>query len=225
MHPAHEEVPVNTILTPEATPAPWSMPLAFEVVKSAPPTTTAVNESATRAVALFLSDERAGTEWAAAVQAWADVSKMRKVVRRGTPAHFQRAEHLPGVTSTYRGVRVRAFLPSPTDALDSDLRRMQVSGSEFELGVPSEDAFLTVEVNPSLTMSTGKSSAQCGHAAQLALLAMTDQDKDRWAASGFSVRVLRPDAAGFAAAAARVRVFDAGFTEIPAGSNTVVASW
>jgi peptidyl-tRNA hydrolase len=81
---------------------------------------------------------------------------------------------------------------------------------------------LTYALNPAATMSSGKIVAQVAHAAVLAAGTLED-----WARAGCPARVLAPDAPTFDALAARsdcvARVVDAGLTEVPPGTITVIA--
>lgn len=83
---------------------------------------------------------------------------------------------------------------------------------------------LIYALNPDAVMSSGKTVAQVAHAAVMA--ADTGALKD-WVAAGCPARVIAPDAATFAALAARedcvARVVDAGLTEVPPGTVTVLA--
>lgn len=206
--------------------APWAMPIAFVAEKQSPATVTAICEASAKAVvALLAHPATLSGEWRPLVERWT-AGRIRKVVRRGTPAHFARAEHLPGVTVEHAGAKVRAFVPGPTDQLPADLKRLQVSGSEPpELGTPSEGALVSVMVNPALSMSVGKTAAQVSHAAQLAWMQMDPVRRFTWEVTGFSVRVVHPSPEEWELLlpSAKVRVVDAGFTEIPPGSNTAVA--
>jgi len=87
-----------------------------------------------------------------------------------------------------------------------------------------EDARATYVLNPAAVMSSGKTIAQIAHAA---VMAATQPALDSWVAAGAPGRVLAPGDAGFDAAARRhdcvARVVDAGLTEVPAGTVTVVA--
>jgi peptidyl-tRNA hydrolase len=107
------------------------------------------------------------------------------------------------------------------------LERLQAMSSELE--PPAERAAprpgaMTYVLNPAAPMSSGKTIAQVAHAAVLA----ADSGKvEDWVAAGCPGQVVAPDPAGFAAAEAdprcAARVVDAGLTELPPGTLTVVA--
>lgn len=107
------------------------------------------------------------------------------------------------------------------------LERLQAMSTALEPAPARADdhdrrAALTYALNPAATMSSGKTVAQIGHAAVMA----GDRLED-WVAAGCPGRVLAPDAATFASLAARsdcvARVVDAGLTEVPPGTITVIA--
>jgi peptidyl-tRNA hydrolase len=109
------------------------------------------------------------------------------------------------------------------------LERLQAMSTALE-PAPSrvepddERQALTYALNPAATMSSGKTVAQIAHAA---VMADERGGVDDWVAAGCPGRVVAPDAPTFAALAARedcvARVVDAGLTEIPPGTVTVVA--
>ncbi len=107
------------------------------------------------------------------------------------------------------------------------LERLQAMSSALES--PPEDAperpgAVTYALNPAAVMSSGKTVAQIAHAAVMA--ADTGELED-WVAAGCPGRVIAPGAARFAALASGgtcvARVVDAGLTEVPPGTVTVVA--
>jgi peptidyl-tRNA hydrolase len=106
------------------------------------------------------------------------------------------------------------------------LERLQAMSTELE--PPPESAppgdGVSYLVNPDLRMSSGKTIAQVAHAAVLA--ADTGALED-WVAAGCPGQVLAPSRATFQAACRRddlaARVVDAGLTEVPPGTITVLA--
>lgn len=212
--------------------APWAMQLMVRLERDAPPTRTAVCEAAARAVVTLLADPRTTDPdgpWHAAVTRWTD-GRIRKVVRRARGTRWVQSGTVDHVLVEHAGAEVRAYVPGATDAVPPVVARQQVAGIDVpEAGAPSPvtSSTLRIAVTPHVAMSTGKAAAQCGHAAQLAWLAMGPARQDAWRNAGFPVSVTLPDAREWAllAAAAPVRVTDAGFTEVPAGTDTTVATW
>jgi peptidyl-tRNA hydrolase len=110
------------------------------------------------------------------------------------------------------------------------LERMQAMTSEltpvpFEPGPAGNrpDA-LTYLVNPALEMSSGKTLAQIAHAA---VMAADTGALEEWVGAGCPARVLAPSPSRFAelcaSPALAARVEDAGLTEVPPGTVTVLA--
>jgi peptidyl-tRNA hydrolase len=215
--------------------APWAMPIVVRVEKGAEPDAAAVAEAIGIAVARLLDDPRVSDsgEWADAMRRWLD-GRIRKVARRARGARWEAVQNLPGLTVSHRGAQARAFVPTSTAAVPPEIAKLQVSGLKLPDGAPSAprpDA-LPVALTPHVTMSPLKAAVQVAHATQLARTqlartAMGRRDLKRWRASGFDVRLVRPDAATWArlASSAKVVVRDAGFTEIPPGTRTTVALW
>jgi peptidyl-tRNA hydrolase len=83
---------------------------------------------------------------------------------------------------------------------------------------------VTYLLNPEARMSSGKTVAQVAHAA---VMAADTGGLEAWVAAGCPGRVLAPSVAEFEAATTRddvvARVVDAGLTEVPPGTVTVVA--
>jgi hypothetical protein len=153
----------------------------------------------------------------------------RKVcLRARNPAQWEDALAEPhALAGDAEGESVAAFPPRRLSERTQLFERLQAMSGE--LAPPparaddgGADGVLTYVLNPGARMSSGKTLAQIAHAAVLAAGHLDD-----WAAAGCPARVLAPDAAGFAAAGAAggcvARVVDAGLTEIPPGTVTVVA--
>jgi peptidyl-tRNA hydrolase len=216
---------------PFASTQPWAMQLAMRDERANRPTHLAVCEAAASAVVTLLADPRSAPEgeWYPFVHHWAS-GPIRKVVRRGRGIRFTQVQELDGVEVEHAGAQVRAFVPGPVDQVPAALAKMQVGGTDVpEHGKPSEpvDGGITVALTALTPMTTGKSAAQSGHAAQLALLAMDEGQRGLWASTGWAVRVLTPDAEGWAEAVrqSRIAVHDGGFTEVAPGTQTAVAWW
>ncbi|TCO48681.1 peptidyl-tRNA hydrolase [Kribbella antiqua] len=201
--------------------------LVVRVEKNARPGQTDALETAARAVLAILADERSigEGEWAEAMRAWQD-ARIRKVVRRARGAEWRRAEALPGITVTGDTAEVRVFPPVPLDAVPKDLAKLQVTGTDFEdpddLDAPESPVLW---INPGLTMSSGKAMAQCGHAAHLAWLALSESGRKEWVAADFAlaVRTATPGQWQRLLTSGLPVVQDAGFTEVAPGSRTVIA--
>ncbi|MFW6721534.1 peptidyl-tRNA hydrolase [Streptomyces sp. MAR4 CNY-716] len=226
------------------------LPLVVRIERGSPPTRTDALQTAARAVLILLADERATGDgpWAEAVRDWQD-ARIRKVVRRARGAEWRRAEALPGITVTQpaggaaagapgapegSGVpeagaaEVRVFPPVPLDGWPKDLARLQVSGTDLaDPGPPPPPPAGTpvLWLAPGLDMTAGKAMAQAGHGAQLAWWELTGADRAAWRAAGFplAVRTPAPERWAELVASGLPVVRDAGYTEIAAGSCTVVA--
>ncbi len=201
----------------------------MRIEKGAPPARTDALETAARAVLVMLSDERSlgDGEWAQAVRDWQD-ARIRKVVRRARGAEWRRAEALPGITVTGKSAEVRVFPPVPLDGWPKELARLQVSGTDLDDPEPPVEADASAPVlwlNPEIEMSAGKAMAQAGHGAQLAWWELPDEERAAWRDAGFplAVRIAEPTRWGRLTTSGLPLVRDAGYTEIPAGSCTVVA--
>ena len=125
------------------------------------------------------------------------------------------------------GEAVIALPPRPRSQRGPLLERLQAMSSALEAPpeeAPEEAGTVTYALNPAAVMSSGKTVAQVAHAAVMA--ADTGELED-WVAAGCPGRVIAPGAARFAALAAQgacaARVVDAGLTEVPPGTITVLA--
>jgi peptidyl-tRNA hydrolase len=221
---------------PEAPPsvwdstAPWAMQLAVLDTRPERPPHLAVCEAVAAAVVTLLADPRSVSgEWSPQVRRWAS-GPVRKVVRRGRGVKFAATAAVPGVEVERRGVTARAFVPVPVDRLPRELATLQVGGTQMpEVGEPAPyvEGGVTIALTPHAELSTGKAAAQSGHAAHIAWQSMPADARDRWAATGWAVSVVLPDAADWRRLAATwpVSIRDGGFTEVRPGTMTAVAGW
>jgi len=107
------------------------------------------------------------------------------------------------------------------------LERLQAMSTALEPPpeeAPEEPGVVTYALNPAAVMSSGKTVAQIAHAA---VMAADTGALETWVAAGCPGSVIAPGATTFAALAARgacvARVVDAGLTEVPPGTVTVLA--
>jgi hypothetical protein len=108
------------------------------------------------------------------------------------------------------------------------LERLQAMSTELTAppspAAPDRRLAVTYLLNPAARMSSGKTVAQVAHAA---VMAADTGALEAWVAEGCPGRVLAPSAAEFEAATTRddvvARVVDAGLTEVPPGTVTVIA--
>lgn len=228
--------------------APWAMQLVAHVPTGHTLTHEAVCAAAATAVVQLLAHPNAEPDgaWNPAITRWLD-GRIRKLVRRAKATRWEAAQTVPGVTVEVAGAQVRALVPGPTDHVPATISRLQVSGFDLTSTEPTEptgpartrhpalSSLVHVHLNPHLPLSTGKAAAQAAHAAQLAMLHMEPDQRRAWAAVDHlvAVDVCDPDqwtrlavsSAGRPARSKAVAVHDAGFTEIPAGSLTAIATW
>lgn len=107
------------------------------------------------------------------------------------------------------------------------LERMQAMTSELEPppSEPRDPALLTYLLNPNVEMSSGKALAQIAHAA---VMAADSGELEEWVAAGCPANVARPPALRFRELCGSpnlaARVEDAGLTEVPPGTVTVLAT-
>jgi peptidyl-tRNA hydrolase len=173
----------------------------------------------------------ASEEWAEAVEAWRE--RPGKVTLRARGGQWDAV--LREEDFTYAGdldhAAVLALPPRRRSARSETLTKLQAMASELEpIEVVDEvpaagDRELVYVVNPALTMSTGKTMAQVAHAATGA--AATGQ-VEAWAAAGCPARVVVPKRKETfeqmcASELLVSKVEDAGLTEVPPGTITVLA--
>ncbi len=210
--------------------SPLALQLAARVEKVDPPTVNAICEAAVLATIALLDDPRsaAGGEWHEAVEAW-NGARIRKIVRRGRGAPWQRAQEPAGITIHRDGAEVRAFVPGPLDEAPAALAKLQIQSSPLPEPpsveeLPGFDG-LTIVLTPAVEMSWGKRAAQSAHAGQWAWMRGDRSEVAAWDAADRPLRVVQagPTLWDRCSARAPVRIHDGGFTEIPAGTLTAVA--
>jgi peptidyl-tRNA hydrolase len=125
------------------------------------------------------------------------------------------------------GEAVIALPPRPRSQRGPLLERLQAMSTALEPPpeeAPARDGVVTYALNPAAVMSSGKTVAQIAHAA---VMAADTGALEPWVAAGCPASVIAPGAAMFAALAAQgacvARVVDAGLTEVPPGTVTVLA--
>ena len=216
-------------------PAPWAMQLVARVEKVEPPSGLEVAAAAVLAVIGLLDDERTQTEgaWADALDAWQQHGKIRKLVRRARATAWQRAQEPAGHTARHGRAEVRAYVPSPMDAVPPEVAKLQIRSTPLDAPEqPVDRRGLVIAVTPEVEMSWGKRAAQCAHAGQLLWRDSSPDERTAWIDLGRPVSIVLPDQQGFdelansaTADSATVTVRDGGFTEIPAGTLTAAAWW
>jgi peptidyl-tRNA hydrolase len=187
--------------------------------------------------------ELAGAAAVACLRTFADDPERREAIaqwrdrpgkvclRARTLAQWEQVLGEPGaaVAGDPDGEAVVALAPRRRSQRGPLLERLQAMSTALEPPperAASDDrrAALTYALNPAATMSSGKTVAQVAHAA---VMAANGGALGEWVRAGCPARVLAPDAQSFDALAARsdcvARVVDAGLTEVPRGTITVIA--
>jgi peptidyl-tRNA hydrolase len=223
---------------------PWSLPVVVRVERDRRPSHhQAMYASAQSIVRLLAGPATApGGPWHEPLERWAD-GRIRKVVRRARGSRWLDVAALPGVTATVDDAEVRALLPHPVSEVPPAVGKLQVEGLDLDVDpdraprrFPPGDGpdaacgpTLTIVVAPRLVMSTGKACAQVGHAAQLGLLELDEEQVFGWVDAGFPLRIVdatpstwRDVVHGEVEAAL---VTDAGFTEVEPGTHTCASTF
>jgi peptidyl-tRNA hydrolase len=199
-------------------------------------------EAAASAAVALCCDERSqpGGPWSAEVQSWL-AGRIRKVARRARGARWAAVSELPGVTVDNPGAQVRALLPGLVTDLPHVVTRLQVGGTDLppdEPG-PPPNGLPVLWLAPEPLMTVGKAAAQVGHATVLLAARLAGDGRtselENWGAGGYRCAVRTANPARWAdlltsehpEQAWKQRdllvVRDAGFTEVPPGTATVVA--
>jgi hypothetical protein len=167
---------------------------------------------------------------AEAIAAWREHPGKVTLRARGGQWPQLLAEEPHALAGDPDGAAVLALPPRRRSARGPLLERMQAMASALDpapevAGTPEPDpGRMTYLVNPRLEMSTGKTLAQIAHAATLAAATGAVEP---WVEDGCPGRVLVPTAAAFAGLCGSgipvAEVEDAGLTEVPPGTITVLA--
>ncbi|MBE7195512.1 peptidyl-tRNA hydrolase [Gordonia polyisoprenivorans] len=209
-----------------------AMQMVLRIEKADPPDRTELLVAAARAVALLCLDDRSGGDgpWSAPMDAWCD-ARIRKIARRARGAQWVAAQEVWGLTATEGGAQARALVPGRVGDVDKRISRLQIGGTEVDGELPPAPGGrgVCLWLDPRLEMTVGKSAAQVGHGAMLAVKLLDEATARDWREAGCPLMVCAADdstwtrllAAERAGEAVAVR--DAGFTEIAPGSVTVIA--
>jgi hypothetical protein len=169
-------------------------------------------------------------EYAEAIAAWrARPGKVTLRARGGQWDQLLREEPI-AIAGDPDGAAVVALPPRRRSERSELLTKLQAMSSELE-PAPHEaeprpvPGHITYVLNPGLTMSSGKTLAQIAHAATGAA---ARPDLAPWVAAGCPARVVVPETrTAFAALCGgedlAAEVVDAGLTEVPPGTVTVLA--
>ena len=190
-----------------------------------------VKKAVAGATARFFDDERSSPngEWYPAIEKWLN-GRIRKVTRRARGSEWNKLLELDGFLYEENGVQIFILPPHPNHEPPALIRKLQVSGLDLEKQEP-EDMPLShhtmfIAFNPELEMTTGKASAQVGHAVQLAIFRNAPHVLEAWKDSGYPVAFVSWDAINEMMPQTMtplIDVHDAGFTEVESGSHTVRA--
>ncbi len=155
---------------------------------------------------------------------WAD-GAFAKSVRRADAKMFAKvlADFPEHVLATVGEGRAVGLPPMPAANLPKLLAKLQVSGTQLPKGTSLPAQPLSIVMNASLEMSTGKAAAQAAHALLAWVLESKPAAVQAWAANGFPVGVVELPAKEFrkgARQSAGPVIQDAGRTEIEPGSTT-----
>lgn len=157
-------------------------------------------------------------------QMWAD-GAFAKSVRRADAKMFAKvlADFPDHVLATVGEGRAVGLPPMPAANLPKLLAKLQVSGTQLPKGTSLPAQPLSIVMNASLEMSTGKAAAQAAHALLAWVLESKPAAVQARAAGGFPVGVVELPAKEFrkgARQSAGPVIQDAGRTEIEPGSTT-----
>ena len=148
---------------------------------------------------------------------WARPGKI--CLRARSDAQWERVQEEPHFCA---GEGVLAIPPRRRSERGPVLEKLQAMSTGLDPAPATADAPLLYALNPEAAMSSGKTLAQIGHAAVMAAEAWP-----AWAEEGCPAAVIAPSLPAFAALRERpsciAKVEDAGLTEVPPGTVTVLA--
>ncbi|MHA7270235.1 peptidyl-tRNA hydrolase [Arthrobacter sp. HLT1-20] len=205
---------------PENSPQELVQPIILLVDREEPASEQHGIAAAALASALAYLRDPESPDW----QTWAD-GAFAKSVRRADAKMFAKVlaafpEH---VLATVGEASAAGLPPMPAAELPKLLAKLQVSGTQLPKGTPLPEQALTIVLNASLEMSTGKAAAQAAHALFAWVLQSKPASVEAWAASGFPVGVDNVPEKEFRKGARKSAgpvIQDAGRTEIEPGSTT-----
>jgi len=169
--------------------------------------------------------------WREAVEAWRERPGKVALRARGGQWDAVLREEDFAYAGDLDGAAVLALPPRRRSARSETLTKLQAMASELEPlpevdEIPAAgDGELLYVVNPSVEMSSGKTMAQVAHAATGA--AATGR-VEAWVADGCPAKAVRPKTKALFDTACKserliAKVEDAGLTEVPPGTITVLA--
>lgn len=222
--------------------APWAMQLVLRLEKNHDGSEREAVRAVAKACVELLAEAEKREDWQRRVERWHQ-GRIRKIVRRARGNKWGKLiETGEGVAVEADGWEAWAEIPGPVDTVRKELSVLQISGTEVEGDWPESEAGEgpLVAVNPGLGISTGKLCAQVAHAAGLIWRygatggAEARRTVEEWRSQGVPMRLVRPGKEAWEALSRNVdfdntlrqgRIVDAGFTEIPPGTPTVIWQW
>lgn len=205
---------------PEDSAAELVQPIILLVDRAEPASEQhGIAAAALASVQAFINDPQ-NPDW----QLWAN-GAFAKSVRRADAKMFAkiRTAFPRHVLATVGEASALALPPMLAFELPKLLAKLQVSGTQLPTGEPLPRQSLTIVLNASLEMSTGKAAAQAAHALFAWLLEAKTATVEDWADAGFPVGVLELPAKEFRKGSRKSAgpvIQDAGRTEIEPGSTT-----
>lgn len=171
------------------------------------------------AVIAYLQDPQ-NPDW----QQWASQA-FAKSVRRANPKMFAKVlEMFPGqMVSEVGKAQAVGLPPLPAADLPKLIAKLQVSGTQLPKADEVLDAKISIVLNKSLDMSTGKAAAQAAHALFAWLTEAPAESVEAWLQSHAPVGIRhlpRKDFEQLSRQSAGPVIQDAGRTEIEPGSVT-----